>query len=142
MALRAFVHLLNGTRRCSSASLGNRPNPADLLFSHILVIFRLVLRGLPRLSVVHLTRGEVMNRLPVRFWWSILPAFSLFLLTALPAAAQEGALSGTVTDVQSGVGLSAVQVEVKAADGEVVAGEFSKLGGDAAKDRPLQLNPH
>ncbi len=70
-----------------------------------------------------------MKRLPVRFWWSILPAFFLFLLTALPAAAQEGALSGTVTDGQSGVGLSAVQVEVNAADGSVVAGAFSGANG-------------
>ncbi len=70
-----------------------------------------------------------MNRHPVRFWWSILPAFLLLFLTALPAAAQEGALSGTVTDAQSGVGLSAVQVEVLRADGSVVAGGFSGAGG-------------
>lgn len=70
-----------------------------------------------------------MNRHSVRFWWSILPAFLLLLLTALPAAAQEGALSGTVTDVTSGVGLSAVQVEVIRADGSVVAGAFSGARG-------------
>jgi len=70
-----------------------------------------------------------MNRHPVRFWWSILPAFLLFLLTALPAAAQEGALSGTVSDATSGVELSAVQVEVLQADGSVVAGAFTGAGG-------------
>ncbi|MCK5482830.1 MAG: TonB-dependent receptor, partial [Gemmatimonadetes bacterium] len=70
-----------------------------------------------------------MNRHPVRFWWSILPAFFLFLLTALPAAAQEGVLSGTVTDATSGVGLSAVQVEMLRADGSVVAGAFTGAGG-------------
>ncbi|MCL7972390.1 MAG: TonB-dependent receptor [marine benthic group bacterium] len=69
-----------------------------------------------------------MSRHPVRFWWTILPAI-LLLCTALPAVAQEGALSGTVTDGQSSAGLSAVQVEVSAADGNVVAGGFTSGNG-------------
>ncbi|MGB5302105.1 MAG: hypothetical protein WBP17_03030, partial [Gemmatimonadota bacterium] len=60
-----------------------------------------------------------MSRHPVRFWWTILPAH-LLLLTALPASAQEGGLSGTVTDGQSGVGLTTVQVEVHLVDGTLV----------------------
>jgi iron complex outermembrane receptor protein len=69
-----------------------------------------------------------MSRLPVRFWWTILPSL-LLLLTALPAAAQEGGLAGTVTDGQSGVGLSAVQVEVHLIDGTLVKGGFTAAGG-------------
>jgi iron complex outermembrane receptor protein len=42
--------------------------------------------------------------------------------------AQEGAISGTVTDM-TGLGLSAVEVEVLRADGSVVAGEFSSTSG-------------
>jgi iron complex outermembrane receptor protein len=69
-----------------------------------------------------------MSRHPVRFWWTILP--SLFLLfTALPAAAQEGALSGTITDGQTGSGLSSVQVSVHLADGTAVTGGFSASSG-------------
>ena len=69
-----------------------------------------------------------MSRHPVRFSWTILPAL-LLLFTALPAAAQQGALSGTVTDGQSGVGLTAVQVEIHAADGSVVKGGFTGARG-------------
>ncbi len=69
-----------------------------------------------------------MNRHPVRFWWTILPSL-LLLITALPAVAQEGGLSGTVTDGQSGVGLSAVQVEVHLADGTAVKGGFAGSSG-------------
>ena len=69
-----------------------------------------------------------MSRHPVRFWWTILPSL-LLLITALPAAAQEGALSGTVTVDQSGVGLSAVQVEVHLADGTAVKGGFTGASG-------------
>jgi outer membrane receptor for ferrienterochelin and colicins len=69
-----------------------------------------------------------MSRHPVRFWWTILPSL-LLLITALPAAAQEGALSGTVTDGQSGVGLSAVQVEVHLVDGTAVVGGFTGTSG-------------
>jgi len=43
--------------------------------------------------------------------------------------AQEGAVSGTVSDGQSGAGLSNVQVEVTAADGSVVAGGFTSASG-------------
>jgi iron complex outermembrane receptor protein len=48
----------------------------------------------------------------------------------LPRAgqAQEGAISGTVTDM-TGLGLSAVEVEVLRVDGSVVAGEFSTTSG-------------
>ena len=69
-----------------------------------------------------------MSRHPVRFWWTILP-FLLLLLTALPAAAQEGGLAGTVTDGQSGVGLTAVQVEVHLVDGTLVKGGFTAASG-------------
>jgi len=69
-----------------------------------------------------------MSRHPVRFWWTILPSLFL-LLTALPAAAQEGGLAGTVTDGQSGVGLSAVQVEVHLVDGTLVKGGFTAASG-------------
>ena len=69
-----------------------------------------------------------MSRLPVRLWWTILPSLAL-LFTALPATAQEGALSGTVTDGQTGVGLSAVQVEVHLADGVEVKGGFTGARG-------------
>jgi iron complex outermembrane receptor protein len=58
----------------------------------------------------------------------VLPAL-LLLLTAIPAAAQEGALSGTVTDAASGVGLSAVQVEVLRPDGSVAVGGFTSASG-------------
>jgi iron complex outermembrane receptor protein len=69
-----------------------------------------------------------MSRHPVRFWWTILP--SLFLLfTALPATAQEGALSGTITDGQTGAGLSSVQVSIHLADGTAVTGGFSASSG-------------
>lgn len=71
-----------------------------------------------------------MSRQPVRFWWITLPVALLFLfMTALPAAAQQGAISGTVTDGQSGVGLTAVQVEIRAADGSVVKGGFTGARG-------------
>jgi outer membrane receptor for ferrienterochelin and colicins len=69
-----------------------------------------------------------MSRHPVRFLLWVFPAL-LLLLTAIPAAAQEGALSGTVTDGQSGVGLSAVQVEVHLVDGSLVKGGFTGAGG-------------
>ena len=69
-----------------------------------------------------------MSRHHVRFWWTILPALLLFI-TALPASAQEGGLSGTVTDGQSGVALSAVQVEVHLADGTAVVGGFTGASG-------------
>jgi iron complex outermembrane receptor protein len=48
----------------------------------------------------------------------------------LPRAgqAQEGAIAGTVTDM-TGLGLSAVEVEVLRADGSVVAGDFSTTSG-------------
>jgi len=79
-----------------------------------------------------------MSRQPVRFWWTILPSVFLFLCTALPAAAQQGALSGTVTDATSGVGLSAVQVEVHAADGSVVSGGFT---GERGTYRLTEIPP-
>jgi iron complex outermembrane receptor protein len=69
-----------------------------------------------------------MSRHPVRFWWTILPLL-LLLLTTVPAAAQEGALSGTVTDGQSGIGLSSVQVSVHLVDGSAVTGGFSAASG-------------
>ena len=69
-----------------------------------------------------------MSRHHVRFWWTILPSL-LLLITALPASAQEGGLSGTVTDGQSGVGLTTVQVEVHLVDGTPVKGGFSGASG-------------
>ncbi len=71
-----------------------------------------------------------MSRHPVRFLSTILPAFLLLLLcTALPASGQEGALSGTVNDAASGVGLSAVQVELLRPDGSVAVGGFTSSSG-------------
>ena len=70
-----------------------------------------------------------MSRHPVRFWWSILPALLLLLTTSISARAQEGALSGTVTDAATGVGLSAVQVEVRGGDGTAIAGAFTAAAG-------------
>lgn len=69
-----------------------------------------------------------MVRRRVRSLLLVLPA--LFLLLMLPRAgqAQEGAIAGTVTDM-TGLGLSAVEVEVLRADGSVVAGEFSTTSG-------------
>jgi len=58
----------------------------------------------------------------------VLPALFLFLLLPRAGQAQEGAISGTVTDM-TGLGLSAVEVEVLRADGSVVAGEFSTTSG-------------
>ena len=69
-----------------------------------------------------------MSRHHVRFWWTILPSL-LLLITALPASAQEGGLSGTVTDGQSGVGLTTVQVEVHLVDGTQVKGGFTGASG-------------
>ncbi len=70
-----------------------------------------------------------MSRIPVRSWWSVLAALFLFLTTAPQAMAQEGGVSGTVSDAQSGVGLSAVQVELLGDDGSVVAGAFTSSAG-------------
>ena len=69
-----------------------------------------------------------MVRRRVRSLLLVLPA--MFLLLMLPRAghAQEGAISGTVTDM-TGLGLSAVEVEVLRADGSVVAGDFSTTSG-------------
>ena len=69
-----------------------------------------------------------MVRRHVRSLLLVLPA--LFLLLMLPRAgqAQEGAIAGTVTDM-TGLGLSAVEVEVLRADGSVVAGDFSTTSG-------------
>jgi outer membrane receptor for ferrienterochelin and colicins len=69
-----------------------------------------------------------MVRRHVRSLLLVLPA--LFLLVMLPQAgqAQEGAIAGTVTDM-TGLGLSAVEVEVLRADGSVVAGDFSTTSG-------------
>jgi hypothetical protein len=69
-----------------------------------------------------------MVRRRVRSLLLVLPA--LFLLLLLPRAgqAQEGAISGTVTDL-TGLGLSAVEVEVLRADGSVLAGDLSTSSG-------------
>ncbi len=69
-----------------------------------------------------------MVRRRVRSLLLVLPA--LFLLLLLPRAgqAQEGAISGTVTDL-TGLGLSTVEVEVLRADGSVLAGDLSTTSG-------------
>ena len=69
-----------------------------------------------------------MVRRRVRSLLLVLPALFLFLLLPRAGQAQEGAISGTVTDM-TGLGLSAVEVEVLRADGSVVAGEFSTTSG-------------
>jgi outer membrane receptor for ferrienterochelin and colicins len=70
-----------------------------------------------------------MERRPVRSWLLIFPAF--FLLFVIPRAglAQEGAISGTITDQSTGTGLSTVQVEVVRPDGSVAEGAFSSSSG-------------
>ena len=69
-----------------------------------------------------------MVRRRVRSLLLVLPA--LFLLLLLPRAgqAQEGAISGRVTDL-TGLGLSTVQVEVLRADGSVLADDLSTASG-------------
>ncbi|MFQ5746840.1 MAG: TonB-dependent receptor domain-containing protein [Gemmatimonadota bacterium] len=61
-------------------------------------------------------------------WWPSCLAL-LLLLLARPLAAQDGGVSGTVTDATTGTALSAVQVEVRRSDGSVVAGAFTAGNG-------------
>lgn len=69
-----------------------------------------------------------MERRRVRSLLLVLPALFLVLLLPRSGAAQEGAISGTVTDL-TGTGLSTVVVEVLGTDGSVVAGDLSTTTG-------------
>ena len=69
-----------------------------------------------------------MERRHVRSLLLVLPALFLLLLLPRSGLAQDGAISGTVTDM-TGIGLSTVVVEVLAADGSVLAGDLSSSSG-------------
>lgn len=70
-----------------------------------------------------------MDTRPVRAWCLCLSLLLAALLIPTAAAAQEGAVSGIVTDVESGIGLSTVEVEVLRADGSSVAGTLTARNG-------------
>ena len=53
----------------------------------------------------------------------------LLLLTPLPTLAQDGAITGTVMDGDTGAGVAAVEISVLDPDGAVVTGSFSSEGG-------------
>jgi len=59
----------------------------------------------------------------------VLAAALALLAVSSPAAAQQGAVAGTVTSLSDGSGIPAVQVQVLRRDGSVVANQFTGEGG-------------
>ena len=70
-----------------------------------------------------------MERRPVRSWLQVIPLLLFVFLLPRTGLAQEGAISGTITDQSTGTGLSTVQVEVLRPDGSVAVGAFSSASG-------------
>lgn len=73
----------------------------------------------------------MLNHVPARrpFLATLLPSALALMLAAAPLAAQDGAVAGQVTDNQTGVGLSAVDIQVLTAEGDVVARGVSSGNG-------------
>jgi iron complex outermembrane receptor protein len=71
-----------------------------------------------------------MEKHHVRSWWLFLPLLLGGLVLPHSLAAQDGAVAGLVTDSHSGLGLSAVQIEVLRAD-ETLAGSAFTSGRGA-----------
>ncbi len=73
----------------------------------------------------------MLNHVPARrpLLATLLSSALALTLAAAPLAAQDGAVAGQVTDNQTGVGLSAVDIQVLTTDGDVVARGVSSGNG-------------
>jgi iron complex outermembrane receptor protein len=74
-------------------------------------------------------RSLLHRRFPFKLLPSLSPLLLLLFLTPAPILAQDGAITGTVSDGDTGTGVAAVEITVLGADGTVVTGSFSSESG-------------